>query len=738
MIILDLETTGFDKKEDKIIEFAAVKIDSNFKEIDSLEFLVNPELEVSDEVLKVTWINWEDLKKADTFDKNFDRVQQFLDEEEIIVGHNIQFDIWFLNELWLAKNNPSLDTFVLASIFLPWEKSYALEVLSDKYDIEHKYKHRAMWDVLANLDLFKLIVEKISLEKGFENYLDDYWFDWRYSDFVRRVFDCEICLKGDVVNDCNRSLPDPETSSEWQVDINVASRHACLLLDPRSSLEWQNSFKWQVIFEFSSLEKLKEKINSFLNSKEKWVIIFQWFLSKFLREEYEKYSDINFIKPVANYTNKEKFDLFIKDFWINDENEWLLLQVLFNIFKWRELSTENINVSYWNYNIWQYLIDRERELEISDKNLIDTKTWFDHKEKFSSYEKLFIEPRLDSEDSYSSFSINNLIDKLWKEEFASRLSEISDMFLDWNDLWKYWLEFEIDSKFKSENFYLNWALEEFLNDLKKELIWKAEFDLYQKNIENFLSWNSNYYNVIKITEKHFNLSSQKIDLLDWYREDFKWADFWFFWWFVNWNCDFLKMNFEISWKCEADMFPEIDIFYPNWPNDLWWKHPEFNNFCLNKISELVSQNLDKKIWIFTPSKSSLNDVYWFLLSNYPDLNLLWEWFSWWKNKTVHKLESSEGWIVFVSQKDIFEKVFLESDFSFDILIIFKMPFDQPGWVYKLRQNLLWWNFSNYALPKSMIKLKQVVLASWARQVHFLDKRVWTEQWARGFVDVLLS
>jgi DNA polymerase III alpha subunit (gram-positive type) len=54
MIILDLETSGLNAKEDKIIEFAAVKIDENLNEIDRLNFFVNPEIQVSNEVLKLT------------------------------------------------------------------------------------------------------------------------------------------------------------------------------------------------------------------------------------------------------------------------------------------------------------------------------------------------------------------------------------------------------------------------------------------------------------------------------------------------------------------------------------------------------------------------------------------------------------------------------------------------------------------------------------------------------------
>ncbi|MEA1973320.1 MAG: hypothetical protein U9N34_08520 [Candidatus Cloacimonadota bacterium] len=42
----------------------------------------------------------------------------------------------------------------------------------------------------------------------------------------------------------------------------------------------------------------------------------------------------------------------------------------------------------------------------------------------------------------------------------------------------------------------------------------------------------------------------------------------------------------------------------------------------------------------------------------------------------------------VSQKDLFEKIFVETDFKFDILIVAKFPFDPPGGVYKMRANFV--------------------------------------------------
>ena len=158
-VALDLETTGLDSSKDKIIEFAALRIE-NGKIVDQLELLINPEIEISQTIQFITGITNDAVKDQPVFEAVKKQIQEFV-KDSIILGHNVQFDIGFLKENGITVQNKVLDTYSLSSIFLPEEKSLALEVLSENFQIEHKYKHRALGDVIATYELFRIIYQKI-------------------------------------------------------------------------------------------------------------------------------------------------------------------------------------------------------------------------------------------------------------------------------------------------------------------------------------------------------------------------------------------------------------------------------------------------------------------------------------------------------------------------------------------------------------------------------------------------
>jgi len=158
-IAIDLETTGVNPDKDKIIEFAGILVE-NGKITKQLEFLINPEIEISPQIQAITGISNAEVQDKPTFEKIQSEIQDFV-QNHVIVGHNIQFDINFLEKNGIRTSQKSLDTYTLSSLFFSEEKSLALEVLSESLQIEHKYKHRALGDILATFELLKIIHQKI-------------------------------------------------------------------------------------------------------------------------------------------------------------------------------------------------------------------------------------------------------------------------------------------------------------------------------------------------------------------------------------------------------------------------------------------------------------------------------------------------------------------------------------------------------------------------------------------------
>lgn len=160
-IVLDIETTGVDAKRDDIIEFAAVRLDAKSQVIDKLDLLINTDQELSPTVMALTGIKAEDLKDRPTIEGVRDQIKAFIGDAPI-VGHNIGFDIEFLNAKGCGLGNPALDTLELAYTILPTQSFYSLEYLASHFNFSHRPSHRAMDDVLAAVDLFKLLVTQVA------------------------------------------------------------------------------------------------------------------------------------------------------------------------------------------------------------------------------------------------------------------------------------------------------------------------------------------------------------------------------------------------------------------------------------------------------------------------------------------------------------------------------------------------------------------------------------------------
>ena len=127
--VLDLETTGFSAITEKITEIGIMKYKDG-EVIDEFSCFVNPEKHIPERVTEVTNITDEMVKTAETIDKVFPKILEFLgdDKETVVVAHNANFDVGFLKQnakvLGLDFNYTYLDTLSLAKDLFPDYKKY--------------------------------------------------------------------------------------------------------------------------------------------------------------------------------------------------------------------------------------------------------------------------------------------------------------------------------------------------------------------------------------------------------------------------------------------------------------------------------------------------------------------------------------------------------------------------------------------------------------------------------------
>ena len=182
-IVLDTETTGLDYTREKIIEFAAVRLE-NGKIVDEYQTLINPQQHIRKSSMAIHGISEDMVKDAPTEEEVLPKILEFIGDYPI-VAHNVIFDYSFLNEAKMRVTgeplkNPRIDSQSMFKEIAPELESHGLEALTERFNVELNNHHRAMADTmglaLAYPKLKKLYLQRLDWQK---KQLDnvDYLFD---------------------------------------------------------------------------------------------------------------------------------------------------------------------------------------------------------------------------------------------------------------------------------------------------------------------------------------------------------------------------------------------------------------------------------------------------------------------------------------------------------------------------------------------------------------------------------
>jgi DNA polymerase-3 subunit alpha (Gram-positive type) len=180
--VFDLETTGGNHKNDKIIEIGLVKI-KNLEVVEQKNYLIQPEIKIPEFIQKLTSITPDDVKDAPLIEDVIDELLEFMGDT-ILVAHNTSFDVPFFNSVLRRLNRPTLEnkslcTNLMTKYLVPNLMNSNLNYMSKIFGISHKKAHRALDDALATAELLKIYLQ-IFIDKGINKINHLYYPRGRY------------------------------------------------------------------------------------------------------------------------------------------------------------------------------------------------------------------------------------------------------------------------------------------------------------------------------------------------------------------------------------------------------------------------------------------------------------------------------------------------------------------------------------------------------------------------------
>ena len=156
LIFVDLETTGANFANDRIIEIGFVEVDQNgAREWSSL---VNPGGPVSDFITGLTGIDSAMVSTAPSFEQLAPIVLEKL-RGRVFIAHNARFDYTFLKRefkrLGIEFRAPNLCTVKLSRKLFPEHHRHSLDALVTRFKIAVADRHRALADARVLWDLWQ-------------------------------------------------------------------------------------------------------------------------------------------------------------------------------------------------------------------------------------------------------------------------------------------------------------------------------------------------------------------------------------------------------------------------------------------------------------------------------------------------------------------------------------------------------------------------------------------------------
>ena len=148
-VMFDVETTGFSRKEDRVIEVGAVKVKAGTI-LDERTWLIQPEQRIPFYATAVHGITDAMVRDQPTFAECADEIIAFFGDS-VLFAHNAPFDVGFLSEEFKRAGRkppagPVLDSLRLFRKWFPDSPAHSLGALMAYLSLEDQGFHRATAD----------------------------------------------------------------------------------------------------------------------------------------------------------------------------------------------------------------------------------------------------------------------------------------------------------------------------------------------------------------------------------------------------------------------------------------------------------------------------------------------------------------------------------------------------------------------------------------------------------------
>lgn len=161
-VVFDIETSGLNPAKDKIIEIGAVKYIDN-KMVDEFNYLINPKINLEKVIIDVTGLKDNDLIDKPSIEEVLPKFVDFIQDYPLI-GHNVSFDIDFINNNLKrihmdSLNNKVIDTLFLSRITIYDIKNHRLKTLKEYLGLNYG-SHRSICDCYTCNEVYQYCKNK--------------------------------------------------------------------------------------------------------------------------------------------------------------------------------------------------------------------------------------------------------------------------------------------------------------------------------------------------------------------------------------------------------------------------------------------------------------------------------------------------------------------------------------------------------------------------------------------------